>query len=65
MQPMYYSVDEMNGANSNDWSEDKVIRCSFVDDILRTNREKTKLTRGRKHTAKIQDGDELKESVLH
>ena len=28
----------MNGANSNDWSEDTVIRCSFVDDIFRTRR---------------------------
>ena len=55
----------MNGANRNDWSEDTVIRCGIVDDIFGTRRERTKLTRRQKHIAKIQHGDEPKESGLH
>ena len=30
----------MNGANSNeDWSEDTIIRCGFVDDMFGTSRD--------------------------
>ena len=56
------SVNSMNDANSNDWSEDMVIRCGIVDE---TRREGTKLTKGKMHIAKIQHGDEPKESGLH
>ena len=56
------SVNSMNDTNSNDWSEDTVIRCGIVDE---TRRERTKLTKGQMHIAKIQHGDEPKESGLH
>ena len=45
--PPLDSLTSMNGAKSNDWSEDTVIRCGIVDYIFGTRRERTKLTRGR------------------